>query len=263
MRKVKAHSTTPRIPRAIALLNDYASGAGLEVRVSRISDPAWEPGLIVVEWSGPRLALFQAVEMPRSWRFPLKAGAICIPNREARGHGHFLRGRIVTEGDNFTMIARERAPVSIRQDGDIEIADYGDEVSYFGPKEALIAAGICTINQFPTKHANKEFRQWGYGDDGPARQWSTRRHQSGDYRYVIETEGAARERYQRDQENYHSFVAQAESEGWRAAIPGSRLSRLAPARIQVSGAAVANARNDAAFQAALSRMVAGARKNPD
>lgn len=234
-----------QVPRPIALLNDAAKSAGVCVSVSCIQVAEWNPGLLVVQWAGA-IADFQKLQlMPRSWRFPLCAGALRIPHCAWSRTSHFLAGRVSVEGDKFTFIAREKLPFGIRHDGPLEISDYGDEIAYFGSRDALISAGVCSAAQFPAERRQAIAARQGFGEQF-VREWETRLHPSGHFLHTMESEGHARAR--EPEQNAEWERHSRDVERWRQ--QAMQLRKIAiPARIDPQ--ALAHARADDSFQSVL------------
>ncbi|MBI3918998.1 MAG: hypothetical protein HY322_18555 [Betaproteobacteria bacterium] len=191
-------SAVPLIPGFVRSLNATAEAAGFSVDVSvrpfrvraqgRTEHDDDASPKIVSTWQGPPAAFRRLTFLPVSTRrITSPKFTIGWPNRH--GHsvlladGHFSGRKYTLEVDGGDI------PKAIRPQGDVEVIECSDECAYYGSQEALIAAGICTSQQFPVKRIQRGDH---WGEKAP--QWITIRHPDGSYVHWRETDSAHAQR---------------------------------------------------------------------
>lgn len=171
------------IPRFAQDFNAIAQKAGLAVSFATRERNEGIQQLYAV-WRGTPKKIMATGVFLRSYRFPLVAGE----HRNSMITARVFVDKRVIEAQVYCGVVPKR----IEQNGDLEVIHGDGATAYYGTRDALVSAGLCTQKQFPGRRKNKlQFRDWG---DKGLRRWECRRHPSGKYLFTLETEHASKER---------------------------------------------------------------------
>jgi hypothetical protein len=186
-----AKVSTDRVPRHLIALNQYVERFGIKTATKIEADDDGDRA-VIVEWRGTLAALRRSCLVPRSWQAPVCRGT--LPDRFGIGCAEIHVGR----RNRFEIRGASSIPLAIEDQGAVEISRWTDETTFFGGRDALIAAGVCANRHFPMKKGLKSGSDNGFRNSSTLPEWRTVRWPTGEYMHSVETRRAIVERLQRE-----------------------------------------------------------------
>ena len=159
------------MPRFASNLNATATRHSMTVstRIGAIPErwcptpECWPAEVVLSTWTGTKAQFAATGFLMPGYRIPYALGWFSLPfggEHWAYRNRALLCGYIDATGGALEMeLYLAPKPVTISDTGDIQIVDYGDQVSYHGTGAALIAGGFCATKQIPTKRQVRVARE--------------------------------------------------------------------------------------------------------
>lgn len=184
------------LPTDVSDLNAIVQRSGIEVSVSMAPNVALK---CYVRWRGTETQLRATGLLKRSYRLPLTRGRLWLPHEEANWFldevgRPFLSGEITLDSDGarFTFAAEVPLPLEVRSVDGVEICRFSDRLSYYGPRDAMMRAGLIHERQMPGPGKRSKTGPFRFPQEAvDAVRWRSRCHPTGKLIHYRESDEVA------------------------------------------------------------------------